>query len=673
MTNAHDLLCCLQQFEKSGDLRGRILAMAFLIEAYMLSGYHPTPILDVISRAETLLESAPKEPYHHESAMLWFQMGIAMTVSCGNPRKAFWCCKKASLVAKQYGDINLEFSALSHAVEALAWLGEFEMADKIVEELESKMEAFSYQELRAYHMIALATFSALRGEIDNAKQKMRQAYDLVEKHGLIYWYGSALAADLFINVHSGELDRAMVLAEQMHDLASSFSNRTIEGLSLLAKGQISYRRHKWEEARDYLEKSMARLSSDKSLMLYHYHAAVQLHSRILLKLARTSEAVAELQQTIAYLGGIPDYLNLTEAHLCMAFIRHKQRKIDSAVCHLQKAFCLARQRKYYQTAVLSREDLADACVMVLSLDAGPAKRYASHLLRTHLADLSELRLKKLERHFNHNVQIEAKALRKRIYRQRLPAIRIQSFGAFKMWRGDEPIADAEWPRVQPKLLLKAIIARGALRVPREKLIEDLWPDSDFHAGEKNFKVTLHRLRKALEPGLNKAYGSSYVHFKENQVSLDNRLLKSDVGRFLRFTKRGVEQESRQDMKAAVQHFTRALDLYAGDFLADDPYLPFTEFPRIELRNTYIDVLLRLAALYEKRGKAKTAIKFYRRVMKAEPCMEEACQKLLCLFDSCGMRTVAVETYHAFAETLEKHLQCEPDQVTQAIYRKIANA
>ena len=672
MQNTHDLLRCSQDFEKLGDICGQLLSMAFLIEAYTLAGYHPTPITNVISKAEKLLEVAPKDQYIHESGMLWFQMGLAMTISCGNPRKAFWYCKKASLIGKQCGDINLQFSAMSHAVEALSWLGEFEMADKLIGKIESEMQSFSYEELQTYKMIAFASSAMLRGENHTAKQRIQRAYELVEKHGLIYWYGPTLATDLFITLYSKELEKAWALAAQMHDLAISFKNGIIEGISVFAKAQIFYRQNAWEKARHYIEKAMIKLSSDKCLTLYHYHAAVRLHSRIMLNFDDVPEPVAELQKTIDYLSSIPDHLNLAEAHLCMAFIKQKQQKIDDAVYHLEEGFRLADKMKYYQAPLLSRNDLADACVMVVTLNATEAIEYASYLLLTHLSDLSGQWLKSLECHSDRKVQAKMRQLRKKLYINSLPVIYIKNFGTFKVLRGDKPIGDNEWKRIQPKLLLKAIIARGGGQVQREELIEDLWPENDPRSGEKNFKVTLHRLRKALEPNLNKAYGSSYVHFKENQVSLDNRLIKSDVDEFIQAAMLGGEKESQDNIKDAIKCYTKSLGLYAGDFLTEDPYLSFAVIPRIEFRSTYIDLLMSLAGLYEKQGKAKSAIKIYKKAIQADPLMEPACQKLLSLYASCGMRNAAIETYQTFEKLLEKNLQCKPDILTQAIYQKISN-
>ncbi|KJS33277.1 MAG: hypothetical protein VR64_02770 [Desulfatitalea sp. BRH_c12] len=669
MENSHALLDCLRIFEKKDDIRGQMLATAFLIEAYALGGYHVHPIKSLVAHAEKLLENTPQDQYVYERGVLWFQLGLGMTFLCGNPRKGFWYSKKAYLLARHCGDANLQFSAMNQAVEALAWIGEFDMADELVAELETLMKASSYQELRAYHMIALAVLSMLRGEIGKAREKIRHAHALVEKHGLIYLHSIALATDMFIHVYSGELDKAMALADQLHDFALSIRNRAFEGIVLFDKGVIFYRKKEWRRAAEHFEKAMQILSSDQSLAMYHYHAAVVLQSRVRIELEDQPGDTAELEKTLDYLRSVPDYLDLIDAHICMAFIQRKHKKTIEAVYHLEEAFRLAREKKHYHSALLSREDLADACVLALALNVENATGYASYLLTEHLADLAGQRLK-IEQHAAPIARARVRALIKEFHRKSLAVVRIQCLGEFNVWIGDRLVTDEQWIRLQPKLLLKSVIARGAQGVPREVVMEDLWPDNDPAASEKNFKVTLHRLRKALEPNLDKTYGSFYLHLKENKVSLDSDLIAIDIDEFTCLSKLGDEEESKKNIKKAIQHYTEAIDRYTGEFLEDDPYLVFAEVRRNEIRKTYTGVLMRLARLYEKQGKAKSAIKYCRKVIQAEPVMEEAHQKIMTLYSACGMRNAAIKAYRDFEKMLAEHCQCQPDQSTQAIYRKI---
>src|SRR4030042_1748670 len=71
----------------------------------------------------------------------------------------------------------------------------------------------------------------------------------------------------------------------------------------------------------------------------------------------------------------------------------------------------------------------------------------------------------------------------------------------------------EWGGPLPRLLLKALIARGSQAVPKDVIMEDLWPEAAPAEAENKFKSCLHRLRKALEPDLDRIVGSSFVHLE----------------------------------------------------------------------------------------------------------------------------------------------------------------
>lgn len=670
--NAHALLNCQRLFEEQEDARGLILALAFLIEAYALGGYYPVPIEGLVARAEKLIENIPQDLYTYESAFLWFQIGQGWTLACGNPRKGFWCCQKAYLIAGDYGDINLQISAMTRAVHALSWLGEFASADELCREVRKLVEASPYPELQAYHRITSAGLSMLKGEIRKAGEQILLAYTFVEKHGLLYWYPPTLATDLLISVFSGELEKAANIASHLLNLASSMGNRVFEGIALLDTAWICYCKSEWPKAKKLVEQAAQILSSDKSLYLIHYHVSIVVRSLILYHLEDDGEADKALQETIDHLSRVALYLFLIDAHLAMVLSNRKQGKNDKAAFHLKEGFRLAEEKKHFHCVLLSREDFADACVLALNLNVEESVAYASHLLATHLSDLADLRLKRLAVHSNAKVRLHVHGLRKTIHRAALPHLRIKCLGNFQIWRGEELIEDKQWQRVQPKNLLKVLLTQGAWHAAREVIMEDLWPEGEPQANEKNFKVTLHRLRKVLEPGMDKSFGSSYLHLVDNRLTLDQDLCSVDIEDFLTFSGYGQEEEKKENIKKAIFWYGKATDLYTGDFLAEDLYLACAESKRQAFKKKQIEVLFRMAALYEKQGKAKRAIQCCQRIIGLEPVLEEAYQKMMCLYGNCGMQNAAIRIYKAYQKMLTAEFSCEPDEATQAIYRRIAH-
>ena len=230
--------------------------------------------------------------------------------------------------------------------------------------------------------------------------------------------------------------------------------------------------------------------------------------------------------------------------------------------------------------------------------------------------------------------------------------------------------ESEWEANQPKLLFKAIIAHRSHGVPKDVLIEALWPEVPTLSGERNFKVILHRLRRTLEPEIDKDFGSSYIHLKANFISLDEELCHVDLDDFLSCCRRGEKKDEAEDIKSAIALYKQAIDLYSGDFLPEELYVSWAEAKREELRERYFRLLFRMAELLEKRGNFKSATDYYKRVIQQDATSETAYQRLMLNYSRRGMRNAALKAYQDCVKALQNELNTEPDTLTTSLYKKL---
>jgi DNA-binding SARP family transcriptional activator/CRP-like cAMP-binding protein len=249
-------------------------------------------------------------------------------------------------------------------------------------------------------------------------------------------------------------------------------------------------------------------------------------------------------------------------------------------------------------------------------------------------------------------------------------IRVRTFGNFQVLRGETPVRDQDWKARLPKLLLKALIAHGSSGVPKDLLIDDLWPNASPDSVETQFKVTLHRLRRALEPSMDKTHGSSYVVLKDNLVSLKKGVCRTDLEEFLSLQKQAGKAEETGDTGRAILYYSSAIDLYGGDFLAEDLYEPWAELKRYQFRTMYIDLLYRIAALCEAQGRPKKAAEAYKKVIETDPICEAAYQKLMLIYSNGGMRAEALKVYEDCRKALNREIGVEPSRLTSSIHKKI---
>jgi DNA-binding SARP family transcriptional activator/CRP-like cAMP-binding protein len=269
-----------------------------------------------------------------------------------------------------------------------------------------------------------------------------------------------------------------------------------------------------------------------------------------------------------------------------------------------------------------------------------------------------------------DVSQKVQETKRAIHRSGVPRLLIKTLGGFALFRDDTLMEESAWEAIQPKLLLKAIIAHRSRGVPKDVLIEALWPEVSPLSGERNFKVILHRLRKTLEPEMSKDFGSSYIHLKANLVSLDEELCHVDIDDFNSLCRRGEQKLEEGDIRSAIELFKQAIELYPGDFLSEDLYASWADPKRNELRERHISLLFQVAELLEKQGNLRTANDYYKKVLQIDPTLEPAYQRLILNYSNRGMRNAALKTYEDCARILQNELNTEPDPLTTSLYKKV---
>ena len=103
----------------------------------------------------------------------------------------------------------------------------------------------------------------------------------------------------------------------------------------------------------------------------------------------------------------------------------------------------------------------------------------------------------------------------------------------------------------------------------------------------------------------------------------------------------------------------AIDLYAGELLPEDRYEEWAEDERVNLRRTYLELLSKLADLYEERGEYNPAADALQRVVAEEPANEEAHADLMRLYAISDRQGDALAQYERLKEVLWKQLDAEP--------------
>jgi DNA-binding SARP family transcriptional activator len=120
----------------------------------------------------------------------------------------------------------------------------------------------------------------------------------------------------------------------------------------------------------------------------------------------------------------------------------------------------------------------------------------------------------------------------------------------------------------------------------------------------------------------------------------------------------------------MEAYGKAVALYQGDFLPEDPFLEWAAPVRDNLRTRYLRALEDGAELAESAGDRDRALAFQEKLFSADACNEKACCWLMTRYVSDKQRGKAVRTYEQCERALSRDLDLEPGEQTQRLYRSI---
>jgi LuxR family maltose regulon positive regulatory protein len=666
-----DLRRALAMFQEQGEVRGSLLTMAYILDAASIrtnKGFGP--ISSLLEQGEALAQSEGAQRYPFERALLLSHLGFISCLRGGVPLKAAWACRQGYLLARGLGNVFLQALTLMHEYFAYAVLGNSGSHENLAKQLDKLFEKFSFPELSPLYFINLGQSLLFQGEFLKAAGLFKQAREGIEKHGLNYLYPPLLMSELWSKAYLPEAQDTEEIGDILTIISLTMGNVFVHGVGLLFLGKSRYQRENFSGAQEVLRRAREILGSEEGWAEIQWNWSKVLLALVSSHLPENGVPERELEEALERYTKISSPLFLRSAHLAMALWKWRQGQTEAAADHLKAGLKLGEEHGYYFSFMLNKKDMLQVCLLALELQLEETWDYVSCILKARLADLAGPELTRLAKHSSPKVAAQAAKIRLAIHRNGVPRLRIQTLGGFRVWMGESLLEEQAWEGNQPKLLLKALVSHGPLEMPKDVLIEDLWSEAAPEVTEKNFKVTLHRLRKSLEPAMDRTFGSAYVHLKANLISLDQEICQVDVNEFLHLYKIATRNEAQGHLKEALSFYNQALEFYGGDFLPEELYLPWAEAKREELRTIYLELLRRLARLQENRGNLTKAIGCYKKLLKADPLPNEPYQKLMLLYAQKGMRSAALRVYEDCWQALRQGLQAEPDEATTAIYHKI---
>ena len=419
----------------------------------------------------------------------------------------------------------------------------------------------------------------------------------------------------------------------------------------------------------------------------HYFLAKQIHGFSLFYTGDFVAAQRELEAVLAYFSRISSDLYFCETSFILGLIclgikaENKDKDKNSEQTYLNVGISKAMGNQYTYFPLLDLKTLAQVLVQINLIPSGRAlspgtienQDLASYFVLLVSRDLaSYIRGEIIQALSFGNKKERARRTEqlKYLYKLAQPKIRINTLGEFNVWINDTLLDKSVFEGAKPISLLKAIVMNGSRDIPKEILIDALWPDASASAGKKNFKINLHRLRKGLEPSPVKEFGYAYVLQKSGLVSLNLELVCLDVDLFLALGAEAVRLESGNKPDETLVCYTRAALVYKGDYFVEDPYLEWLGPRRDLFRSKYIEILKKKGLLHEEMDQWSEAVDTWRVILGTDPFFEAAYRNLMILYADAGRKSEALHVFKECRGILNRELDTEPEFQTQQIYARI---
>ena len=213
---------------------------------------------------------------------------------------------------------------------------------------------------------------------------------------------------------------------------------------------------------------------------------------------------------------------------------------------------------------------------------------------------AEDELSRLLRHRDESVRETASVFLAEFREKPPEGLRVHCLGRFAVYKGEEEIPQERWTSRKARTLFKILVhERDKGFIPKDVLMEHLWPEQHPDTIINRFHVALTSLRKTLEPGLSRGAASSYLIRNGDSYRLD--LGKGGWVDVDEFRKHVGESRDDSDREAWLAHCLEAEKLYRGDFFQEDLYDPWFSNERELLQQEYIAVLRRLMDYFEEKA------------------------------------------------------------------------
>jgi DNA-binding SARP family transcriptional activator len=253
----------------------------------------------------------------------------------------------------------------------------------------------------------------------------------------------------------------------------------------------------------------------------------------------------------------------------------------------------------------------------------------------------------------------------------IPLLRIRLFGGFELEVDGRTVSNTPACRGLMRMMLILLALNQGHGLPRETIVEWLWPDKDPVRGLFSFYNLWSRTGAALSKlGDLDLDNCPYLICRETLVRLNPHYVVSDVGEFESLARQIIFGAECFDLASIGSMLDHLESLYRGDILGGRFYHPRIQASIERFRNIMVDVLIRVSQVYAEAGKPELALWYANNAYDLDREREDVYRILMSSQGAAGQRIGALRTFYACQRFLDEELGLEPSKEISTMYQQL---
>jgi len=248
-------------------------------------------------------------------------------------------------------------------------------------------------------------------------------------------------------------------------------------------------------------------------------------------------------------------------------------------------------------------------------------------------------------------------------------LKIETMGHFQVSINEHVIDSKSWGRDKTLQLLEFLItSRHRKGLHKEQIISRLWEDADGEAGDRDFKVAMHGINKALEPDRKSRTEPKYIFRQGLTYQLNFNHIWLDIIAIEELIAIGNEVLITEP-KVAIKAYSEAIKLYNGPYLPNRLYMDWSSESRERIQVLILGAMINLAQLLVDSNPMES-IRQCQKALLIDHTWEDAYRTQMTAYINNGNRPMALKTYAECERVLEEEFGISPLPKTKSLLKEI---